>query len=111
MQFKEPPKRKSKPITNDDINKYAPDSKNDYSLRRSKSYNGPDTKYYQNPSEETNTSAKHQSTEFCINDLNCFPDDINDMAKRIVKGILTLTFFLCFIPIFNFCTYEYIFSE
>lgn len=70
---------------NDETNKYVQiDSKNDYSLRRSKSYNGPDIKYHQNISVETNLPCK--PIEFCIKDLNCFPDDINDIAKRIVKG-------------------------
>lgn len=87
MQFKEP-KRKSKC---DEANKSVIDSKNEYILRRSKSYNGPDSKYYQNTSEETNANLTykiHQSNEFCVKDLSCFPEDINDMAKRIVKGIV-----------------------
>lgn len=81
MQFKEP-KRKSKPMSNDESNK------NDFNLRRSKSYNGPDSKYHLNVSEETHTSCKYQTNEFCVKDLNYFPEDINDIAKRIVKGIL-----------------------
>ncbi|VVC40542.1 Hypothetical protein CINCED_3A021169 [Cinara cedri] len=87
VQFKEP-KRKSKPaVLSDEVNKSVTDSKIDYTLRRSKSYNGPDSKYYQNTSEETNNSSYkiHQTNEFCIKDLSCFPEDINDMAKRIVK--------------------------
>lgn len=62
------------------------ETKNDFSLRRSKSYNGPDNKHYQNTFEEAHTSFKHQPNEFCVKDLNGFPEDINDMAKRIVKG-------------------------
>lgn len=62
-------------------------SKNDFSLRKSKSYNGPDSKYYQNNFEETNLSCKNQTYEFSIKNLNCFPEDINNMAKHIVKGI------------------------
>ncbi|XP_025204074.1 probable cyclin-dependent serine/threonine-protein kinase DDB_G0292550 isoform X2 [Melanaphis sacchari] len=84
VQFKES-KQKSKSIVNDQLNKCVTDPKNDFSLRRSKTYNGPDSKYYQNTSEETRTSGKCQSNEFYIKDLNCFPEDINDMAKRIVK--------------------------
>jgi len=64
------------------------DSKNDFGLRRSKTYNGPDSKYYHTTSNETCTSWKCQHNEFCVKDLNCFPEDINDIAKRIVKGIL-----------------------
>ncbi|XP_060880963.1 GATA zinc finger domain-containing protein 14 isoform X2 [Metopolophium dirhodum] len=84
VQFKDP-KPKSKPIMNDQPNKCAVDSKNDFGLRRSKTYNGPDSKYYHNTSDETRTSWKCQPNEFCVKDLNCFPEDINDMAKRIVK--------------------------
>ncbi|KAE9536320.1 hypothetical protein AGLY_007109 [Aphis glycines] len=84
VQFKES-KQKSKPIMNDQLNKYVVDPKNDYSLRRSKTYNGPDSKYYHNTSEETRTSWKCQPYEFSAKDLNCFPEDINDMAKRIVQ--------------------------
>ncbi|XP_025416182.1 uncharacterized protein LOC112687602 isoform X2 [Sipha flava] len=84
VQFKEP-RKKPKPTSNDESNKHVIDSKNDFSLRRSKSYNGPDSKHYQNTSEETHLSWKHQSNEFCVKNLNCFPEDINDMAKRIVK--------------------------
>lgn len=72
---------------NDQLNKCVVDPKNDFSLRRSKTYNGPDSKYYHNTSEETRTSWKCQSYEFSAKDLNCFPEDINDMAKRIVQGI------------------------
>jgi len=86
VQFKDP-KPKSKPIMNDLPNKCVVDSKNDFGLRRSKTYNGPDSKYYHNTSDETRTSWKCQPNEFCVKDLNCFPEDINDMAKRIVKGI------------------------
>ncbi|XP_026811429.1 GATA zinc finger domain-containing protein 14 isoform X5 [Rhopalosiphum maidis] len=84
VQFKES-KQKSKPTLNDQLNKCAMDPKNDFSLRRSKTYNGPDSKYYQNTSEETRASWKCQPNEFYVKDLNCFPEDINDMAKRIVK--------------------------
>jgi len=80
VQFKEP-KRKSKPMSNDESNK------KDFNLRRSKSYNGPDSKY-QISSEETHTLCKYQTYEFSVKDLNYFPEDINDIAKRIVKGIL-----------------------
>lgn len=74
-------------MLNDEPNKCVMESKNDFSLRRSKSYNGPDNKYYQNTSEVThNTPLKYQPNEFCVKDLNRFPEDINDMAKRIVKG-------------------------
>lgn len=62
------------------------ESKNVFGLRRSKSYNGPNNKYDQNVSEEAHKSCKYQTNEFNVKDLNCFPDDINDMAKRIVKG-------------------------
>lgn len=62
------------------------DSKNDFSLRRSKSYNDSKYSYHQNTSEETSW-CKYQTNEFSLKDLNCFPEDINDMAKRIVKGI------------------------
>lgn len=86
MQFKDP-KQKLKPVMNDQPNKCVVDSKNDFALRRSKTYNGPDSKYYHNTSDETRTSWKSQPNEFCVKDLNCFPEDINDMAKRIVKGI------------------------
>lgn len=64
------------------------DSKNDFSLRKSKSYNGHDSKYCQNKFEDTYFSCKYQTNEFCINNLNCFPEDINEMAKHIIKGIL-----------------------
>lgn len=84
MQFREP-KRKSKPIFNDETHNYVQtDPKNDYILRRSKSYNSPDIKHHQNMSEETNLPRK--PSEFCIKDLDCFPDDIIDIAKRIVRG-------------------------
>jgi hypothetical protein len=73
---------------NDQLNKCATDPKNDFSLRRSKTYNGPDSKYYQNTPEETRASWKCQPNEFYVKDLNCFPEDINDMAKRIVKGMV-----------------------
>lgn len=71
---------------NEEPNKCVMETKNDFSLRRSKSYNGPDNKHYQNTFEEAHTSFKHQPNEFCVKDLNGFPEDINDMAKRIVKG-------------------------
>lgn len=85
MQFKEP-NRRPKLISNEEPNKFVTNSENDFSLRKSKSYNGPDNRYSQNTMEETNRSGKYQANEFCIKDLNCFPEDINDMAKRIVKG-------------------------
>lgn len=72
---------------NDYPNKCVMDSRNDFSLRKSKTYNGPDSKYYQNTFDEARTSWKCQPNEFSVKDLNCFPEDINDMAKRIVKGI------------------------
>lgn len=87
MQFKDP-KPKSKPIINDQSSKCEVDSKNDFGLRRSKTYNGPDSKNYHTTSNETRTLWKCQPNEFCVKDLNCFPEDINDIAKRIVKGIL-----------------------
>lgn len=91
MQFKEP-KRKPKPaLSHDETNKYAhrvPVSKNDFVLRKSKSFNGPETRYPQSTYEETSCSAPYKNllNEFCIKNLNCFPEDINDMAKRIVQG-------------------------
>lgn len=85
VQFKEP-RKKPKSTSNDESNKHVMDSKNNFSLRRSKSYNGPDSKHYQNTPEETHLSWKHQSNEFSVKNLNCFPEDINDMAKRIIKG-------------------------
>lgn len=89
MQFNEP-KRKSKPIPNEEANKHVMDSKNDFSLRRSKSYN--DSRYHQNTSDVT--WCKHQTNEFSLKDLNSFPEDINDMAKRIVKGVYYITFYV-----------------
>lgn len=90
MQFKEPKRKIKSAISSDEPNRSVMDSKNDYTLRRSKSYNGPDNKYYQNTSEATNTSSYkiYQSNEFYVKDLSCFPEDISDMAKRIVKGML-----------------------
>lgn len=92
MQFKEP-KRKSKPLPHDETNKYVHrvDSRNDFILRKSKSFNGPVTRYPQNTYGETSVSHKNQTSEFSVKNLNCFPEDINDMAKRIVQGMLCIT--------------------
>lgn len=97
MQFKEP-NRKPKIISNDEPNKSVMNPENDFSLRKSKSYNGPDNKCCQNTVEDTNMSGKYQANEFFIKDLNCFPEDINNMAKRIVKGKYLVIYH---IPVYN----------
>jgi len=78
------------------VNKYVETiSNNDYGLRKTKSYNGSVNNKYnqQNTLEEINPLFRYQTSEFCLNDLKCFPEDINDMAKRIIKGIY-IYFFL-----------------
>lgn len=84
-------------MPNDETNKYAMDSKNDFGLRKSKSYNGPDNKFCQHTSEELSLSSKFQPKEFYVNDLRFFPEDISEMAKRIVKGIPILINYCCVI--------------
>lgn len=79
-------------MSNSEENSYVmQNAKNDFSLRKSKSYNGPDSKYYQSNFEDTNPLFKYQTNEYCIKNLNCFPEDINNMAKHIIKGTIHRT--------------------
>ncbi|XP_050430494.1 uncharacterized protein LOC126839298 isoform X2 [Adelges cooleyi] len=76
VQFKEPFKQKTK---NEESSKCSTILTNDdYSLRRSKSYNGQDNKY-------VDTSSKTLLTDFNVNELNNFPEDISKMAKSILN--------------------------
>ncbi|XP_050537123.1 uncharacterized protein LOC126903155 isoform X2 [Daktulosphaira vitifoliae] len=80
VHFNEPFKRKTK---NDDFSKYSSvHAKNDYSLRRSKSYNGPDTNDF---NKNKIQNIKSPIISFNIKELIHFPEDINNMAKTIVN--------------------------